>query len=339
MSAGLDPLGLMERYALAYRPVGRLEPLGNAGGLSGARLWRYQAPRGEFVLRLWPESETDEARLGRRFEWMEALDALPFVSRPVVALDGRALQSFLGRWWHVEPWMPGACEAGRPPSEARVRAGLEGLARVHGPWERFGSVGASPGLKARLKELDWLSREGGKPLRDAVLAAPDGPECQAALAWLDEAPRLFPGVRRELGRAVEWAVPLQPTLRDVRSDHLLFSGDQLTGLVDFGALEVESPAADLARLLADWFEPKDKRRRAALEAYERVRRLDSRTAALVGLFEWSADVLLGARWVRWRFVERRVFEDEAASLRGLETGLQRLRRRVASEVGRSIRPR
>lgn len=332
MSPGSDLGALLDRYPLAFRPVGPLSPLGNSGGLSGARLWRYSAPRGEFLLRLWPESEMDAERLRLRLEWVGLLDALPFVPRPVTALDGQALQAFDRRFWHVEPRMPGEAEAMRPPSEVRVRASMEALALVHRRWERLCSTGPSPGLKLRLDETETLASGGLANLRDAVSRTSDSAERRIAMGWIEEAPRLLPTIRKELGRAVETPVTLQPSMRDVRSDHLLFTGDRLTGLVDFGALAIESPASDLARLLADWFEPDDPGRSTALSAYEQVRPMDSRWIAL---FERSADLLLGSRWIRWHFVAHREFDKAGAALLGLETALHRLRRRIVSEVKRS----
>ncbi len=331
-----NSVSFFDRYSREYRPVGEIFPLGNAGGLSGARFWRFSATRGEFLLRRWPASETDAEWLRRRLGWIRLVADLPFVPAPVPALDGQVLQVDLGRFWHLEPWMSGLAETSRPPSEACVNAAMKGLALVHQRWEPLASAGLSPGLKLRMTELDALAHGALATLRRAVSESLDGPERRTAMHWIDEAPRLLEGVRRETRRAVEVAVTLQPTLRDVRSDHLLFTGDQLSGLVDFGALAIESPASDLARLLADWFEPDDPRRSRAVSAYEQVRPLDPRTRGLIPLFERSADLLLGGRWIRWRFVEHRDFDDTNTAIRGLETGLQRLRRRIAYEVGLSI---
>ncbi len=58
--------------------------------------------------------------------------------------------------------------------------------------------------------------------------------------------------------------------------------------------------------------------------------------SLIPLFERAADLIIGARWIRWHFVDRRIYEAPQAPLRGLETGLNRLRRRLASESSWSI---
>jgi hypothetical protein len=42
-------------------------------------------------------------------------------------------------------------------------------------------------------------------------------------------------------------------------------------------------------------------------------------------FEAAADVLIGERWVRWRYRERRRFDDPSAFVAGLNRGLGRLK--------------
>ncbi len=213
---------LLRRYSLAYRPSAAPIPIGNAGGLSGARLWRISAPRGEFLLRLWPETETDAERLRRRLAWVLRLEDLSYVPRPVPALDGQVLQTALGRLWHLESWRPGVPDQERPPSESHIRAGIRGLALVHRQWEREASFGTSPGLQTRWREVSSLCGGEFSTLREAVARSPLTPEKMVALAWLSEAPRLLSSVHRQLAASRETNVALQPTLRDVRSDHLLF---------------------------------------------------------------------------------------------------------------------
>jgi homoserine kinase type II len=57
-----------------------------------------------------------------------------------------------------------------------------------------------------------------------------------------------------------------------------------------------------------------------------VRPLDLAESALIEPFDASAALLGAAHWIRWHFVERRVFEDPRAVLRGIERGLARISR-------------
>jgi homoserine kinase type II len=121
-------------------------------------------------------------------------------------------------------------------------------------------------------------------------------------------------------------VVLQPCLRDARPEHLLFEDERVTGLVDFGAMAIETVAADLARLLAEWVGADRSARADALDAYSVVRPLDDAESDLLKVFEDSADLIGGGHWVRWHFVEGRVFGHPEAVLRGLERGADRAAR-------------
>jgi homoserine kinase type II len=161
-------------------------------------------------------------------------------------------------------------------------------------------------------------------MRWAVERAPR--DSLADLAWriLDlaqsEAPRHAESIRRAAGQTCR----LQACLRDARPDHFLFEGERVTGLIDFGAMDLDTVACDLARLLTEWLGRDRELRAEALDAYGSVRVLDTTEIALIDAFETSSALLAAAHWVRWHFVEGRVFEDGEAVVRGLTRGLERL---------------
>lgn len=319
-----DVLG---RYAPGDRPIAEPTPLGSAGGLSGSRLWRYAASNGPRVLRSWPEG-TGVARVARVHAWLRSTADLPFVARPIAAMDGSTVIGSDGLCWEVAPWLPGEATTG-PPAVARVRAAFEGLAALHQRLRRVETrVGPSPGLVARRDELRALM-EGGFDLLAACLAARVGdPSALDAAAWLGLARGLAPRVLATTTAASNQSLPLQPCLRDARPEHFLFTADTLTGLVDFGAMDVETPAADLARLVGEWLPPATCAglRAEGLATYGRVRSITAEELAAAEAFEALADVLIGERWVRWRFLESRRFEDDRATAAGIARGLARIRR-------------
>ena len=124
------------------------------------------------------------------------------------------------------------------------------------------------------------------------------------------------------------ASPLQPCLRDARPEHFLFEGGRVTGLVDFGAMDVETVAADLARLEGEWLPlPESEALRAeGMKVYAEVTPLHSNHLSIATAFEVAADLLIGERWIRWRFREHRRFDDPNAVADGIERGLARLRK-------------
>ncbi len=318
------PRAVLDRYPGPSWPTSAPRPLGNAGGLSGARLWRYRSAAGDLVLRLWPVDGPGPSSLARVHAWLAEAAALGFVAAPIPATDGRTLVSEGGRSWEVAPWMAGEADLARPPAPARLVAAFAGLAAFHARLAEHRTVGPSPGLAARAREIEGLLRGEFDAIARAIAADPADPHAVLARPWLDRARALAPGLLEPLRLAAARPLPLQPCLRDARPDHFLFVGDRLTGLVDFGAMGRETVAADLARLLAEAVGPGREPRLSALAAYEQGRPLTVPELAAIPLFE-RANALLGAgRWARWHFLERRVFDDPGAVLAGLRRGLRRL---------------
>jgi len=115
-------------------------------------------------------------------------------------------------------------------------------------------------------------------------------------------------------------------LRDVRPEHFLFEADRLSGLIDFGAMGIESVAADLARLIGEWFPDDHVLRALALAAYRQVRPLDASEAALIAALEATGDLLIAGHWLSWHYLDHRHFDDASAVARGVARGLHRLER-------------
>ena len=115
--------------------------------------------------------------------------------------------------------------------------------------------------------------------------------------------RLGPVLLEPLEQAAARIIRLQPCLRDARPEHFLFEGDRLSGLVDYGAMGVDSVAGDLARLLGEWSGGDPTARSEALDSYQVVRPLDPTEASLIRVFESATALLIGERWVRWKYIE------------------------------------
>ena len=317
---------ILARYPLVVQPTDRPESLGGAGGLSGARLWRYRSGRGVLGLRLWPPHGPGRAHIEQVHRWLLATGDLGFVPVPIADRSGRTLQEHEGGLWELAPWMPGAAEDARPPAPTRVRSAFAALAAFH---QRLGGerrVDTSPGLGHRHEMIAHLIRGGFDALEQAI-RRPEGFDVQLhpmAMRWLGRARAVAPRLLEPLREAAGRAVPLQPCLRDARPEHFLFEGDRVTGLVDFGAMGVDCVAGDLARLLGGWLGEGSKDRADALAAYERIQPLDAAEAAVIDAFAGSSALLIGERWIRWRYIERRSFDDPSAVSRGIARGLSHL---------------
>jgi len=331
-SAMDDFPAVLRRYPAAVRPSGEIEDLGNAGGLSGSRLWRFPAGPGLLLARAWPVDGPPRPLREAVHDWLRDAGRLGFVPVPIPGLDGRSLYEQGGRLWEVTPWMPGRADPSRPADSARLAAGFAGLAAFHQALAGRRTGGASPGLSTRLREVEAWAGGDFLALERSLGRQPADPLLEPATRWLAAARPAAAGLRDALRAALGMRVDRQPCLRDVRPEHLLFTGDRLTGLVDFGAMGLETVAADLARLLAEWVGDDPARRASALAAYHAVRPLDPAETALIEVFERSGAVLGGGHWLRWRFLEGRAFDDPSAVPLGLDRALARLEGRVPPGV-------
>ncbi len=124
------------------------------------------------------------------------------------------------------------------------------LAKLHCVWyEMSHQQAASPSVMQRIQMLNsWLSMSDlvervGANVRESI-------EATTSMSTIQMLQLHGPHLLGELRLASQVAVVLHPVLRrDLWSDHLLFSGTEVSGIIDYGALRVDEPAADLARLL------------------------------------------------------------------------------------------
>lgn len=304
--------------------------LGGAGGFSGALFWRLETDRGSLCLRCWPREHPSRERL----EFIQAV--LWHVSqegfrRLPLPLETRTHAGYIcesGRLWELAPWLPGQADYQTSPSPARLQAAMETLAEFHlaaatFPLPEYGG-GAAPGIGERLERLQGLSGERVERLAAAV-APGDWPELTwRAGQWLLLAPRAIGRVRSLVSRAAEITSPLQPCIRDIWHDHVLFDGDRVTGLIDFGAMRPDSVAGDVARLLGSLAGDDRESWRLGLEAYARRRPLSEEEALLVTAYDGANTLLAGLSWLEWIYLEQRAFENRAAVIERLDASLPRL---------------
>ena len=116
-------------------------------------------------------------------------------------------------------------------------------------------------------------------------------------------------------------------------DHILFQADEVTGVIDFGAMRVDSIATDIARLMGSLVGDDADAWQAGLEAYESVRPLSGEERSLLATLDWANLILAAANWIRWLCLEGRRFEDEKAVQQRIEAILRRLQtRRDSSDL-------
>ena len=324
MTTPAIPDPLWDRYPPFLRPTQPPTPLGNAGGISGSDLWRVEASDGPLMLRAWPTDGPSRERIDQIHRWLVPLRRFAWVATPLADLQGQTRETQAGRSWEITSFLSGQADLDHPPSPAHLALMFATLARVHQELDPVLQRGPSSGLLARREELTRLITGEFARFATSIAAARPSEIRWLADRWLAQATEAAPALLERLEPATRQTFDLQVVLRDVRPDHFLFEEDRLTGLVDFGAMGIDTIATDLARLLGETVGRSVEYRLVALAAYETVRPIAAEERAAVDDFAAANAVLGGARWVRWHFVEGRSFDDPRAVEAGLNRALIKL---------------
>ena len=306
---------------------GSPRPLGNHGGFSGARLWRVDGPAGALCLRAWPPDFSPQ-RLSFIHLCMAAAKGagLPFAPRVFSSLTGTLHVEQSGRLWELQEWLPGEASYHRRPSLAKLQGACAALARLHACWASAGAfeAGVCPAVMRRLEGVrEWreLVQSGWRPLAQAAAADPARPLAERAERALANHINGVPGLFRRWSMRI-W--PLQPCLCDVWHDHVLFDEDDVTGIVDYGAMKIDHPAVDVARLLGSFVEDDPAGWATGIAAYRKVRPFTAEEEELARVLDWAGTTVGASVWLRWLFHDGKEFADRAAAARRLEVLVKRI---------------
>jgi Ser/Thr protein kinase RdoA (MazF antagonist) len=334
MNLSLDVETVLMQFGLQRSAYG-VEALGNAGGFSGARIWRVTEGARRLCLRQWPRDYPDETRLRFIHGVLEfagiQCDVVPRLLRTPA---GETAVTYDGHRWELTSWLPGVADFHQRPTPARLSAAMQALARVHQALELFPTrmtgAATSPGLRERLQRLDELTRLLPE-LKSHLVNAPAELR-KRGLAIVAYFERQQSNVRTQLQLAAPLPVPLQPCLRDVWHDHVLFTGDEVTGIVDFDAVRIDTLAGDVARLLGSLVGDDAEQRAAGLIAYEAARPLSVDERGLIEVFDRSSLLMSGMNWLVWLLIDRRQFDEPARVYDRLDELLARQRQGTKAEL-------
>ncbi|MDA0283121.1 MAG: phosphotransferase [Planctomycetota bacterium] len=290
-----------------------LQPV--SGGFSGASVFKVECSEDSYCLRRWQPTYSATPRILAIHQVLELArtHSIGVVPVPLKCQSGSTLAEVDGNFWQLEPWMPGGADFQSVPTEARLKSSMTEIARFHRSvceyapsanaqrWfrpsgetpsptvaERLRMISRYEGLlaefeKALVRESDQRFRELGSRITCLFRAAKDR-------------------VRSELKLVVQLDVPNQPCIRDLWHDHLLFSADELTGIVDFGAMTTDSVACDLSRLCGSLFADDLSMWQRAIDQYENVRPLTDAEHRLLRPLDRSSVLLSGMTWLNRRYI-------------------------------------
>lgn len=295
-----------------------------SGGFSGAGVFRYESMAGTQVLRLWPNRNgLPVERILGLHQLLEHLQITGVETAVVPQKNslGATLSKCGNRHFQIEQFVEGKADFRENPSNERLQNAMHALANWHQAAAMFqpsrenslwfgSTVGVSPAITERLQLLRRLLSGGKDKVKIALnLHSNSSTEEQnelltSATIILDAFERIAPQLMLDMERASSWKVRLQPCLRDIWHDHVLFSGDDVAAIIDPSATRTESVAADLARLLGSFLGNDTSRWQDAIGFYQEVRPLDNTERQLIPVMDRSGLLLSGIRWLEKLFVEK-----------------------------------
>jgi Ser/Thr protein kinase RdoA (MazF antagonist) len=310
-------------------PTAKIEPLGMAGGLSGAHFWRINAPHGKFILRRWPVEHPSRDRLAWIHRLLEHVHRQGFriVPVPLKTESGETFIELDDHLWELAPWLPGKADYHVSRNLEKLRAAMVTLATFHRAAASF-PIDAAPKTNAvqkRLQRLREFSPSEIATLDDAIEPAIWPDLTALARTAIKRLPAAIAKAHTRLSQVESVNFALQPCIRDIWHDHVLFTGSDVTGLIDFGAAGVDMPAGDVARLLGSLAEDERDRWQVGLGAYMSVRPLTPDELTAIPALDAAATVIAQTNWIRWIYVERRQFENQAQVITRFASLTQRLR--------------
>jgi Ser/Thr protein kinase RdoA (MazF antagonist) len=262
--------------------------------------------------------------------WNVQQEGCYFVPLPIESDDGPGYVQHAGHYWELTPWMPGKADYHLAPTNEKLVNALSALAHFHRAAESFpvpqGNIAPSPGLKHRSDLIAQGARAGVAQLRIALQTSAWAEIDRRARRAIDLIDRALPAVDHAMRPCVDIPVPLQPCIRDVWHDHVLFLDGQVSGIVDFGAMRVDNIATDIARLLGSLVGDERDGWRIGLEAYEAIRPLSEHEGRLIKAFDRSGIVLSLVHWLRWLYLDHKHFADRQAVETRFDELLPRLER-------------
>jgi Ser/Thr protein kinase RdoA (MazF antagonist) len=304
----LQPVGVRELFALD-----------DGLGLSGARIWKCIGAAGETCLRRWPEGAMTDHRLLEIHRCMQAavVAQCPFVPRLFMASHGKSYVKVGTDFWEMSQWMPGRANYREEPSVTKLVSASIALAQLHLAWRDLNPLSVAtgfvrevvaPAVRDRVVRLQKLDDRVCASLQREVKRYEHANWYCDAVQILAAIPILRPLLLQELAEAAKTAVRCQYILRDVWYDHVLFVEQGCSGLIDYGALRIDTVATDLCRMLGSltgagpgelWL--------PAIEAYRKIVPLTDEELGLFKPLYRSSALLSGAQWLDWLAVEDRDF--------------------------------
>ncbi|TWT47814.1 hypothetical protein [Botrimarina hoheduenensis] len=259
-------------------------------GLSGARVLRVEAPTGRYAVKACQQAQPDAARdAWVASELSRANRRTPHMARPYTTLHGEPAFFQAGHSWQVRDWIEGS-----PATPATADVAVRGLAALHAAWSESTRVADLPST------LPSISPSIPPPpvfaTRLAALeAAADDPVSATTLETGARALAI-----KQMRRFAREVFAVQTVHGDARPENARVREGKLAGWIDDGALAVDTPWRDVARLTGELADGDAAYRDQLVRVYAEASGTGDRAPCeLVGALDLAATVIAVSRWRGW----------------------------------------
>lgn len=317
-----------------------LESLENAGGFSGARIWKAETETGTFCVRRWPRPHPSKDRLEFIHGVLLHLESNNYelIAPPIRAQTGETWAEFGGYFWELNKWLPGKANFWLDSNDVKLRNAVVALSRLHEICRRtsmWKTRAESPGILYRMRRLREINSSYIQCLERSIDKNPGadfGSTCHQRISelcrWIVAASgKLADSCLAQIS-GFDGKYNLSPCLRDIWHDHVLFTENRVTGIIDYGALDIDAPAGDFARLLGSLASDDQNHWDIGCVAIEQSFPEIADQIPMIRAIDFANVVLAGLNWANWIYKEKREFPIQADVLARLEHIQRRLNARI-----------
>ncbi len=285
-------------------------------GFSGSLVWQVIDSTGMFCLKRWPTEDVNVERLCWIHRVLSAARNAHCEFVPVYfqTVTGKTVCSVGSGLWELATWMPGSANFNQNPDWGKLTSAIEAIARFHAA-AAIGDtqLGTSPAVAERMQLLGSLPVRM-PALRQAVGTISDVALRNVAAKALDLVRLRATSCLNEGMKYRDRFLLMQPVIRDIWHDHLLFVDDKLSGIIDYGAMRVDSVCCDWARVIASL---RIERKIPWDNSFEILRQKVGLSEVDIAMIRWLSEcgTMLGvANWIEWLFVEGHEFHDRNSAI-------------------------
>jgi thiamine kinase-like enzyme len=285
-------------------------------GFSGSNVWKCVDEKGQFAcLKRWTHPHPTRTRLGEIHSRLQQLGRYGLHFTPKLYCNGwgETIVEAGERLWELTTWLPGAADYVDRPSRRRLLSAIEGLARLHAIWSQDGRSSVSPTVQDRLRRLEvgvgLLERQF-----ELVQKCRTDRECRMVVATCDAVRSSAARLSAALKQQQSLCICCHFVLRDIWSEHLLFDGERLTGIIDFGSARLDDPLTDLVRMLSTCEPSRPDEIRWGWEQYVAARQASGGLLEAgwswerFELFDCVATLLSAVQWMQWLMIDELEFD-------------------------------